>query len=82
LWAVFDNKKIKTMRIKSRFHIRFFSVGSDALAWCSLCLICLGVLLMAVGYVFDFTNHNWYLFLNLFFVIAGAIGYVAAEKKE
>ena len=47
-----------------------------------LAAICLGVLLLFLGFFFGWTIHNWFLIPCLILVLAGAIIHVVVMKKE
>jgi hypothetical protein len=49
-------------------------------AW-GLPIVCLGVLLLAVFYILNLTNHNL-LFLPTLLILIGICGYVRQEKQH
>ena len=47
-----------------------------------LAMVCLGVLLLAVSFVFGLTVHDWLLFLSLLLIVVGVIVYVWMLKRQ
>lgn len=48
----------------------------------SLPLVYLGVVLLAIFFVFGLTTNHFLLFLPLTLIIIGSVGYVCKEKKK
>ena len=64
------------MKIHARQWMESLLREHPVLRYSGLAAICLGVLLMAVGYLLGWTNHNWVLFLALGLVIVGVIMHI------
>lgn len=43
-----------------------------------LAAICLGVIIIGIGFPLGWTHHNWILFLSLFLIIGGVTGHVTS----
>ncbi len=48
----------------------------------TLGLVYAGVLFLAVGWLAEWTNHNWYLFFCLVLVVLGVVLHVWRMKSE